>query len=302
MFMLTASHLDALCVANEFPIDRSQVIFFGLRGCLPVEPQDASFASQQPLSVAEVDYTHARCTLGQWRPAEGTLAVFPGSTIPHKRHVAEARARGGAGTNQLLTGYYNDYRKGFHRADSPAGHQAFRQGGTRPIQRTVDDLDYEGDDRVEFANPGDNLHAAFCASSEVSYYASAGCQVVVGFPKCTQRGSQPATGPWADFHAAAYAVAQTSFAYVLLHGREAVRIGQLPPGAVAAQRTRFGSRGNRAGQVQRALGERGHYEGRVDGDFGPRSVRALLSFQRHVFGAGGVDGIVGPQTLAALGL
>jgi hypothetical protein len=302
MFTLTASHLDALCVANEFAVDRTQTVFFGLRGCLPVEAQDATFRTEQALTVAEVDHTHARCTIGQWRPQAGTFAVFPGSTIPHRRHVAEARAQGGAGANQLLTGYYTDYRKGFHRADSPAGHPAFRQGGTRPVQRTVDDLDYQGDDRVEFSNPGDNLHAAFCASSEVSYFASAGCQVVVGFPKCAQRGSQPATGPWADFFEAAYGIAQTSFAYLLLHGREAARIGQLPPGAATALRVRFGSRGDRSGKVQEALARKGHYEGRVDGDFGPRSTRALLSFQRAAFGAGGVDGIAGPQTLSALGL
>lgn len=34
------------------------------------------------------------------------------------------------GTNMLLTGFYKDYRKGWHKAGSDTGHEAFRQNST----------------------------------------------------------------------------------------------------------------------------------------------------------------------------
>jgi len=50
--------------------------------------------------------------------------------------------------------------------------------------------------------------------------------------------------------------------------------------------------------LQRDLGERGFFSGKVDGLFGPRTKAAVLAFQSH---AGlTTDGIVGPQTWAAL--
>jgi hypothetical protein len=60
-----------------------------------------------------------------------------------------------------MTGYYSDYRRGKHKAGSETGHDAFRQVEGRPIRRTADDFDYDNDDRVEFSNPFDNLHAAW---------------------------------------------------------------------------------------------------------------------------------------------
>ena len=37
-----------------------------------------------------------------------------------------------------------------------------------------------------------------------------------------------------------------------------------------------------------------------DGDFGRRTLRAVLAFQTNVFGANADDGIVGPMTASAL--
>lgn len=44
--------------------------------------------------------------------------------------------------------------------------------------------------------PFDNLHAGWCMGVESESFASAGCQVLVGFPKCSKRGTKPETGPW----------------------------------------------------------------------------------------------------------
>ena len=62
----------------------------------------------------------------------------------------------------------------------------------------------------------------------------------------------------------------------------------------------LGSNGDRVAEVQRLLAELGFGPGPVDGIFGPRTLRAILDFQRE-FGLQ-VDGLVGPQTMSSLGI
>ena len=299
MFKITAEQLGQLCDLNSFSVDRKAMVFFALRGCLPTNPGDHRQRKEHLLELATINYRHPRCTLIQWLPATGTLAVFPGSTVPHRSLVATARRRGGLGANELLTGFFSDYRKGWHKAGRPTGHEAWRQTGSRPIRRSTDDLDFDPDDRVEVTNPADNLHCGWCAGVE-SEYSSAGCVVVVGFPTCLQRGRSPATGPWREFQESGYASKQIGFGLVLLNGRDAQRLASAGPDGM--ERIRFGSSGAKARVVQTALKKREFYEGKLDGQFGPRSLRALLEFQEAEFGKGGDDGICGPQTLAALGI
>ena len=298
MFTLTATHLNQLCAANEFPIDRSAMVFLGLRGCLPVNPGDHEFRAQQDLVAANTDNVHPRCTLVQWLPSRRKFAVYPGSTVPHRKYVDASAAQGGAGANQLLTGFFVDFRKGVHRSGKPTGHQAFCQTNNRPYRRTANDAIYATDDRVEMENPGDNLHAGWCTGVDAEDFASAGCQVLVGFPACSQRAGQLSVGPWRAFHDAAYALAQQSFGYALLGGLEAQRVALAGNGKM--ERVRFGSEGARARRVQEGLKRAGHYEGEVEGKFGLRSLRALLAFQEATFGPRGDDGICGPQTAEAL--
>ena len=299
MFLLTEEHLWALWDLNSFPVPKDRWVFFGLRGCLPLNDSDHSFARAHQVKVEAVDYVHPRCTIGQWRP-DGGFALFPGSTVPHRKHVAASQPTGGTGTNQLLTGCYVDYRKGTHKAGSDTGHEAFCQDNKLPIQRSSDDLDFDTDDRVEFEQPFDNLHAGWSQSVDHETFASAGSQVVVGFPRCAKRDNRPDTGPWQVFKANAYAIPQNSFFYVLLTGREAERLVHatvpLPP------LLRYGSKGALVTRVQQALKSRGFYEGVLDDDFGIRTLRAVLKFQTAEFGPAADDGIVGPQTASALSI
>lgn len=62
----------------------------------------------------------------------------------------------------------------------------------------------------------------------------------------------------------------------------------------------LGSRGDPVAQVQRLLSEFGFAPGPADGIFGPRTLRAVLEFQRARGLA--VDGLVGPLTLSQLGV
>lgn len=61
-----------------------------------------------------------------------------------------------------------------------------------------------------------------------------------------------------------------------------------------------GSRGERVRQVQQALRSAGLYSGALDGIFGRGTAAAVTAFQRSRRLP--VDGVVGPRTLAALGL
>ncbi|WP_158267580.1 peptidoglycan-binding domain-containing protein [Adhaeribacter arboris] len=275
------------------------MIFLGVRGAMPVNPDQPAFAGSHQLILTSIDHQHPRCTLVQWLPSQQKLAVYPGSTVPHQRYIRQARADGGAGANQLVTGYYKDYRKGDHNLDSPTRHRAFRQMEARYVQRTIDDLVYKTDDRMEFNNPFDNLHAAWCMGVNHPDFASAGCQVVVGYPHCVKRGALPDSGPWASFVDNAYKLAQDRFPYVLLTGQDYFRAaaGNLD---VSDYRLRFGSVGNEVRELQMRLKNKRFYEGIIDDQFGPRTMSAVFTFQRASFGADAADGIVEPVTLSAL--
>ena len=175
MFKINDAVLRRLCEVYAYKVPDAGMVFFGLRGCLPVDPFNQSFRKERAVGAAPLDTFSPGCTIGQWLPESQTVAP----SAEHRassQQLQTALARGGAGANQLMPGYYKDYRKGLHKAGSPTGHEAFRQTAPRPIQRSADDLDVEKDDRVEYDNPQDNLHAAWCQGIDHPSYASAGCR------------------------------------------------------------------------------------------------------------------------------
>ncbi|MCR5611495.1 MAG: spore cortex-lytic enzyme [Clostridiales bacterium] len=74
----------------------------------------------------------------------------------------------------------------------------------------------------------------------------------------------------------------------------------LAPTVVFAASISYGSRGDDVKKVQQALKKWGYYKGAVDGIFGSGTLAAVKSFQRK--NGLKVDGIVGPQTAAAMGI
>ena len=272
------------------------MLLVGLRGAVSSQANDQSFKSEQLLETAEINYSNPRCTVLQWDIANRRLAAFPASTVPNRTNVKKSLA-GGERTNSLLTGYYQDYRKGIHKAGTPTAHEAFRQKAVHPFRRTSDDLDFENDDRIEYDNPHDNIHCGWFQGLDSTNYASAGCQVIMGFPKCAKPGRDKNTGPWQVFHDNAYALPQDSFPYVLVNGREASTIS-----TAQNARLRFGSHGPHVAVLQQALKMKGFYEGIIDSDFGERTLKALISFQQQKFGITEADGIVGPITAQELGI
>jgi hypothetical protein len=297
-FELSHSLLLALCARNFFPAPGDGMIFFGLRGCLPVDPEDHSFAESQTLKLAEVNYRNPRCTLGQWIPASEELAVYPGSTCPNAESVAGARRDGGEGANQLLTGYY-EFVKGVHRASAPSGHAAFRQTETRVVLRNADDMDFDFQDTADPGMQADNLHCGFSAGVN-SGYSSAGCQVVTGFPNRNDRRATE-SGSWAIFRQRAYELDQNQFRYVLLNGTETETMAanpSLPRPALV----RFGSTGEVVRGLQTKLRELNLINFEPDAECGPKTQLAIIRFQVERMGAENADGIVGENTAAQLGI
>jgi hypothetical protein len=122
----------------------------------------------------------------------------------------------------------------------------------------------------------------------------------MGYPKCTQRGANSVNlGAWSAFHDNAYAIAQTSFPYLLFNGFEVMNAATVT--AKVSMKLRFGSEGKVVGELQKKLKEKGFYEGIIDDDFGVRTLRALLAFQKSSFGNEGTDGICGPISAKSLG-
>ena len=105
MFTLAEKHLSKLCEQNSFEIGSGEMVFFGLRGCLPVDDNDHTFRKEQQLKTESINYINPRCTFIQWRPAKNDFAVFPGSTVPNVKHVRSSVEKGGAGANQMMTGF-----------------------------------------------------------------------------------------------------------------------------------------------------------------------------------------------------
>jgi hypothetical protein len=301
---ITDALLRRLCHLSAYPINENEMLFFGLRGCVPIIPNDQAWGKTRTVNGAPLNYRNPRCVLGQWLPKTGEIAVFPGSTVPTGKYVEAAVKNEGEGTNQLFTGRYR-FEKGIHKAGTPTGHRAFRQLGSRIFLRTADDPIYELSDRVDTGNPCDNLHAAY-GEGLAGTYSSAGCQVVCGTPKC-ERFSD--SGPWVTFRDNAYKLPQNTFTYLLFDASEADRWDD-DTNETGGLMIRCGSHESAlaAGQeqairnIQTKLKNAGFYAGTVDGDFGANSALAAIKFQRKNLGFALADGIVGATTGLALGI
>lgn len=307
-FFFSERHLERLFAAANFSLPPNQMIFVGLRGCIPVDPGNNGFAEAHALEYLGTDFIHMRCTLMQWRPGKG-IAAFLGSTVPHITAVRSRIAAGGIGVNQLVSGYYRDrhsYYKGDHKVGTPRSrHRAFRNDSVLPVWRTGDDEDFEGDDRLDTTSiPGDNIHCSWQSNPGAPTFSSNGCQVVAGRPRVLARDWDREQGPWATFVGNAYALPQSRFNYVLFSGREALMIAGGAAERDRYQTVRFGSDGELVEAVQDALLKHGYDVGSAgaDGDLGFGTLTALRQFQSAKFGSVGVDLVVGPSTAAALGL
>jgi len=305
-FHLDGGALRRLCAAAAFAVPETGMVFAALRGTRPVEGGGTDFAPGHAIEERPLDHQHLHCTIVQWLPAQGLLAVFRGSSVPNREAVAEAMGANGVGTNKLASGWYglmpggSDYRyvKGHHGFDR---HLAFRNESRLPVWRTADDLEYDGHDRFEVDQVVyDNLHCARTEDEDGAWFSSNGCVVVAGRPGLRLAANVDyERGGWRKFLLNANGLAQQRFPLAVFEPGESARAIEDSP----VELLRFGSTGPRVAALQEALIAAGFDTGEVpDGSFGPATVKALHAFQRATFGPAGTDVLAGPQVAAALRL
>lgn len=304
-FTLTPSILENLFELNQYalPAD-ADLVFVGIRGCLPQNVADNGFAGRQTLILRSIDYTNLRCTILQWKRSNSTIAVFAGSTVPSIANIRGFRENPPRNSNCLTPGFYKHYVKGKHRpAKQRNWHDAFRQNGqTLAIRRTYDHYYYDNFDLIDLSTAcDDNIHCGWTLDTDSNYFSSAGCQVIMGIPLCeaTQATQQDNRGPWKTFKDNGYAVQQNEFPYALFTSAEVYKVSS-GAGTKMPVRLKFGSSGPLVVQIQKALAEMNYYDGEADGQFGPATFAAVKRFQTENFGVEATDCIVGPVTSQAL--
>jgi hypothetical protein len=284
---ISPSSLVRIFQAWHVPVPASGLVLFAIRGGLPRKTLEG-WAPSLAVDPVDVDYHHMRCALGIWDVKGKRVFAVPGSTVPHRDNVAKAALKGGAGTNQLEAGYWQDLTKGEHLQGKLNGHEALRQTANRLYRRSPKGLPYTAKSPLYYGNPYDNLHCGWNPDGKGPGFSSAGCLVVAGTARCKRHESpKPNQGPWKAFHRLIYAVKQSRFPLLLLPAAEiqaALAEGEGGAGTRAAgaagkapragTRLIFGSKGEAVRALQRRLIGTGHYRGRADGDLGPRTFRA----------------------------
>ena len=312
-FSLRAEDLALLAELNHFSLEAagSTPILFGLRGAGIVKdhegsPAEVTLVDQRP------DHLSARCVLGVWDRSAGTVAVFPGSTVPNAQSVASWLKTGQSG-NLLPTGLYG-YLVGPHatlRADGTVNsrpgcfllRKTIDDKRVVVVRRSSDDLTYTVTDAIDRTAPGDNIHPTF--SSQPTTFSSFGCQTVVG--SADSGGNH--SGPWAAFRRAAGLTDPTGpsgkpYLYMLLTATEARLASELRRNRLSAdpaarqqlRRLRFGSRNEAVTRLQIKLGLTN-----PDGDFGAWTAENVHSAQQKFPPLARSDGIWSPRLDSALG-
>ncbi|HEX8326585.1 MAG TPA: peptidoglycan-binding domain-containing protein [Hymenobacter sp.] len=293
----SADNLRKLLRVNSYPFSETAYILFGIRGAASAGTKCEEFRDAHAIKPAVVNYAEPRCLLGIWNPVQNQIALFPGSTVPHLRYI-KGNIEGRAKCNCMMSGYYNYYEKGYHNPSPASAHQALRLATNIGYRRSYDDYDFTNTDLVEVGNPNDNLHAAY-TDSLVGAYSSAGCQVIVGQPKCQKRGALSNTSYWKKFYDAIYhGTSQQRFAYALFRCADAAAVAAAP--GPLEGRLRFGSQGSAVLALQNALERAGFFYTNKDGAFGRNTLQAVLAYQTKQFGEDEADGVVGRATAAAL--
>jgi hypothetical protein len=306
-FKINHSILSDLFRINNFELPpQAGLVLIGIRGSLPCDPDNTSFAQEQLLATRDIDHKNLRCTLVQWKPQSGEVAVFAGSTVPSLSNILGFRANPPRKSNCLTPGFYKNYVKGKHRpANQLNWHDGLRQDGQPlAIRRTYNNTTYDNFDTIEISTGcDDNIHAAWTRDVDSGYFSSAGCQVVMGIPLCgkTQATQSDNQGPWKDFKDNVYAIDQAAYPYALFLSSEVLKVSN-GKGQQVGAKLKFGSSGELVRQLQSRLIALNLMQGSPDGNFGKGTFNTIKKFQTDHFGLAAVDCVVGPVTGQALGL
>lgn len=214
------------------------------------------------------------------------LMILQGSTTPHKKYLRKAIENNGKGANQLELGFYRYYSKGLHFPSEQTAHEALRQTRKQPVRRSSDNLSFDLNDRIEIANVNDNIHAAWCNVNGKTH-ASAGCQVIAGYPDCKKRKGN--TSHWKLFHDYIYSLKQNEFNYLLVSFAWLERIVN----NCMKELIIFGSNSDKVKSIQK------FFNLFQDGLYLSETYQKVLDFQKQNKLL--IDGIIGLETLSKMG-
>jgi hypothetical protein len=304
LFDFSGTDLEALIDYNSFSVSEGQdEVLFGLRGCRIIEDSTPGFTGSVTLQETIPNHIDYRDVLGVWRQSTGEISVFEGSTVPNWYYMCIQVEIGGHESNMLPTGRYI-YQVDTHRDIEGV----FRSEQEVVVLRSNDDLVYETTDDWEEWVPLDNIHPGGCPGE---MYSSAGCQTIPGTFGTGCEGfyteeTDTHLGTWGSFRSSAGLDPENNrdrweeqYIYILLTCREArlTSQGEDPESLI---RLRFGSIGENVLQLQVALLELGYNPGPLDGIMGPKTVSALIEWQRSIQN-GQADGILTPVMANILG-
>lgn len=265
---VTLNQQTLISLMSKFSFDikeMSEITIFGIRGA---SISSGDFSKGQSVSIiqSDVDFDRMRCVLIALKKNSGEITAAKGSTVPNKKYIKSSKHKGGEGTNMVLAGFYpHTWEKGIHKPGSRTAHRALRQRSNRVITRTGDDYDYDSKDPIYWANPFDNLHAAWSSDRD---FASAGCTVIAGFPESPS--SKP-SGPWPKFKDFLYSSSEGTYSYVLLNFSDLVSKNN---GLM------IGSTGDKVISLQQNLKETGFYNAEIDGRYGLTTESAVLKSRK----------------------
>lgn len=217
---------------------------------------------------------------------QNKLMILQGSTTPHKKYLTKALENDGKGANQLELGFYRYYSKGLHFPSEQTAHKALRQTRKQPVRRSSDNLSFDLNDRIEIANVNDNIHAAWCNVNGKTH-ASAGCQVIAGYPDCKKRKGN--TSHWKIFHDYIYSLKQNEFNYLLVSFAWLERIVN----NCMKELIIFGSNSDKVKSIQK------FFNLSQDGIYLSETYQKVLEYQKENKLV--IDGIVGTETLSKIG-
>lgn len=258
------------------------VDIIAIRGCSCSEY--GKWQKEINIEQKEIDNEHMNCLFILIDVDK--ILPLQGSTTPHKKYLLKGLNNDGNGVNQLEYGFYKYYAKGIHGIGRDSGHKALRQTRNQPVRRTSDNLVFDDQDNIEIGNVHDNIHASWSKLNS-SDHASAGCQVIQGYPECKKRKTN--SGHWKLFYNHIYSLDQYTFNYLLIPFRWVERVVN----NIDFNLIIFGSESNDVKQIQK------YFKLSQDGIYGQNTYNKVIEFQKKYNLT--VDGIVGNNTIKRMG-
>lgn len=265
-------------------IDKNNTItFIGIRGA---KIKGNRTGPEIEFVFVKPDFNQYGCTILQYR-SNGIFVAYDATTLPGVYWVNNPMDSKGAA--RLLPGKHS-FIRGLHK-----GKPAFIQNGLFPVLRDSDqDLGFDwNDDYLDIGNFGIDLHAG--GSATIGKW-SAGCQIIKTDKGYSDVWSSPT---WKEFYAYATEVPNTIYNYILIPNTHLMTISTIPDLKVditSTTRLQWGSTGDRVLKVQNKLKELKYNVGMLDGNFGPATLKAVISFQLRNMGAAKTTGMVGLST------